>query len=283
MPEPDEQFYALPNEPAPIQPTNGAGTMPDDPDQSDVSQDPTPDLDEAEHAALLATAGGVTAHAILVLAASQIGTGESPAGSNKNKYSKWYGMVGAWCWMFLCWLFDQKSALALIFGKHAYVPYFKSVFSAHGEYHTSNPKTGDLVAFDFNKSGDPEHIGIVEKVISSSVIQTIEGNTSDHVMRRTRARSYVFAYATPKYTAATPADPNAYPGTVYRYVKSKLMSGTHEKWIQQRLNSHGAKPKLVEDGVFGTKTRDRVEDFQAANGLTKDGQVGKNTWAKLAK
>jgi peptidoglycan hydrolase-like protein with peptidoglycan-binding domain len=281
MPEPDE-LYALPNEPAPIQPTNAAGTMPDDPDQTDVSQDPTPDLDEAEHAALLATAGGVTAHTILTLAASQIGTGESPPGSNKNKYSKWYGAVGAWCWMFLCWLFDQKAALALIFGKHAYVPYFKAVFSAHGEFHTSNPKTGDLVAFDFNRSGDPEHIGIVEKVVSGSVIQTIEGNTSDHVMRRTRSRSYVYGYATPKYAAAPPADPDAYPGTVYRYVKGKsLMAGSHVKWIQQRLGVH--RHAVSVDSQYGPKTAAAVKAFQKDAKLTQDSQVGPKTWAALAK
>lgn len=282
MPEPDEQFIALPNEPAPVQPTNGAGTMPDDPDQTGIPQEPTPDLDQAEHAALLATAGGVTAHAILTLAASQIGTGESPAGSNKNKYSKWYGLTGAWCWMFLCWLFNQKGALALIFGKHAYVPDFKKVFSAHGEYHTSNPRTGDLVAFDFNRSGDPEHIGIVEKVVSGSVIQTIEGNTSDHVMRRTRARSYVYGYATPKYTAAPPANPNAYPGTVYRYTKGKaLMGGSHVKWIQQRLAAH--KHAVSVDSQYGPKTAAAVKAFQKDAKLTADSQVGKLTWAALAK
>lgn len=282
MPEPDEQFLALPDEPAPIQPTNAAGTMPDDPDQSEVSQDPTPDLAEAEYAALLASSGGVTAHAVLVLAASQIGTGESPAGSNKNKYSKWYGLVGPWCWMFLCWLFDQKGALALIFGKHAYVPYFKSVFSAHGEFHTSNPKPGDLVAFDFNRSGDPEHIGIVEKVISSSVIQTIEGNTSDHVMRRTRARSYVYGYATPKYAAAPAADPDAYPRTVYRYVKGKaLMTGSHVKWIQRRLAAH--KHAVSVDSQYGPKTAAAVKAFQKDAKLTQDSQVGPKTWTALAK
>jgi hypothetical protein len=194
------------NEPPPVEPTNGAGTMPLDPDQSDVSQDPTPDLDDDEVRALLATAGGVTAHQILTLAASQIGTAESPLGSNKVKYSRWYGLIGSWCFMFICWLFDQLGALALIFGKHAYVPDFKAIFSPHGEFHTSNPKPGDLVAFDFNASGEPEHIGIVEKVISGSYIQTIEGNTSDRVMRRTRYRGYVYGYATPKYGTTSQED-----------------------------------------------------------------------------
>lgn len=191
----------------PIEPTNGASTMPDDPDQSGVSQAPVLELDEAEHAALLATAAGVTAHAILSYEASQIGTGESPAGSNHNKYTQWYGFDGAWCFMMQSYCFNHFGALDLIHGRHAYVPDFRSIFKPHGEYHVSDPHPGDLVAFDFNRSGEPEHIGIVEKVISAWTIQTIEGNTSDKVMRRTRSRSYVYAYATPKYGAAPPPNP----------------------------------------------------------------------------
>ncbi|GLY74586.1 hypothetical protein [Actinoallomurus iriomotensis] len=105
--------------PAPIEVTRGAGVMPDDPDQSGVSQDPVPDLDEAEHAALLAAAGGTTAYAIIAYEASQIGTGESPPGSNHNKYTSWYGGDGAWCFMFQSYAFDRLGALHLIFGKQA--------------------------------------------------------------------------------------------------------------------------------------------------------------------
>ena len=198
----------LPIEPPPVEPTNGAGTMPLDPPQGDVSQDPTPDLDEAEHAALLATTGGTTAHAVLAYEASQIGQGEHPPGSNHNKYTTWYGADDAWCFMFQDYCFNHFGALDLVHGKHAYVPDFKAIFSPRGEFHTSSPRLGDLVAFDFNFSGEPEHIGIVEKVISGSTIQTIEGNTSDHVMRRTRSRSYVYGYATPNYGATPTPTPH---------------------------------------------------------------------------
>jgi murein L,D-transpeptidase YcbB/YkuD len=37
------------------------------------------------------------------------------------------------------------------------------------------------------------------------------------------------------------------------------------------------------DGIFGGKTEAAVIAFQKANGLTADGDVGKNTWAALAK
>jgi hypothetical protein len=219
----------------------------------------------------------ITAAQMLTYQASQIGTGESPAGSNKNKYTKWYGLTGPWCFMFQCYCFDHFGALDLVHGKHAYVPDFKRVFQPHGEYHTSDPKPGDLVAFDFNQSGEPEHIGIVEKVLSSSTIQTIEGNTSDHVYRRRRARTYVYAYATPKY--AKP-NPDAYPGTVYK-LKSPMMSGSHVKWVQQHLGTHGH--KVTVDSEYGPKTAAAVKAFQKDAKLTQDGQVGPNTWAALAK
>jgi hypothetical protein len=222
-----------------------------------------------------------TAAAVLRVAAAQIGTGESPAGSNRNKFTSWYGMSGAWCYMFVSWCFSELGALDLVHGKHAYVPDFKSVFRAHGEFHASNPRPGDLVAFDFNSSGEPEHIGIVEKVISGATIQTIEGNTSDKVMRRTRSRSYVYGYATPKYAKAPAPNPNAYPGKVYKYVKSSLMHDSHVTWIQQRLGIHGHKVSV--DGYYGPATAAAVKAFQSGAKLVADGQVGPKTWGALAK
>ena len=35
------------------------------------------------------------------------------------------------------------------------------------------------------------------------------------------------------------------------------------------------------DKIFGTRTEKMVKDFQTANGLVDDGQVGKDTWPKL--
>jgi hypothetical protein len=47
MTEPNKQVPPI-DEPAPVEPTGRAGTMPDDPDQSGVSQDPKPDYDPDE-------------------------------------------------------------------------------------------------------------------------------------------------------------------------------------------------------------------------------------------
>jgi murein L,D-transpeptidase YcbB/YkuD len=50
-------------------------------------------------------------------------------------------------------------------------------------------------------------------------------------------------------------------------------------WLQQLLNSRGAKLKV--DHVFGAQTEAAVKTFQRAHGLTADGVVGPRTWAKL--
>ena len=52
--------------------------------------------------------------------------------------------------------------------------------------------------------------------------------------------------------------------------------------LQQALNKqYPSLPQLVEDGIFGPKTEDRVKHFQRLNGITVDGIVGPITWNRL--
>lgn len=50
--------------------------------------------------------------------------------------------------------------------------------------------------------------------------------------------------------------------------------------IQQALKGAGFYQGTV-DGKMGAMTRQAIEEFQRVNGLTPDGKVGKQTWAKL--
>lgn len=109
---------------------------------------------------------------VLSIAAGQLGTTESPAGSNRTKYGKWMGLDGQpWCMSFVQWCFDQAgtplpyktgscSALLNWFRKHR--P--EAVF-------VSDPQPGDIAIFTFG------HTGIVEKALPGAVL-CIEGNTS---------------------------------------------------------------------------------------------------------
>jgi len=56
-------------------------------------------------------------------------------------------------------------------------------------------------------------------------------------------------------------------------------SGENVKTIQYLLNAAGS--NLVVDGQFGSLTASAASHFQAAQGLTTDGQVGRETWPRL--
>ena len=202
---------------------------------------------------------------------------------NVNDFTQWYygdNTAASWCMIFVCHTYNHFDSLGLLNGKIAYVPNLKSHVGS--KWHTSKDgiAAGDPVTFDFNRSGEPEHVGLFIKWLdkSSGTFQSIEGNTGDDlVATRTRDWSDVFGYVKP---GLAPEDPSKYPGVVYSYAKGKhLQSGTHVKWIQERLGLTG---KAL-DGQYGPKTASKVKSFQASHGLTKDGQVGPKTWAALAK
>lgn len=156
---------------------------------------------------------GKTAKDILALAEKQIGVHESPAGSCNVKYNTAYygGKVNnpalAWCAVFIWWLFQQNNAASLFYGgkKTASCETLWRDYKAKGQIVTT-PKAGDIIFFDFNRNGSPDHVGIVKSVNSNGSVVTIEGNTSasnqtngGYVQKKTRAKSLIFALARPKY------------------------------------------------------------------------------------
>lgn len=76
--------------------------------------------------------------------------------------------------------------------------------------------------------------------------------------------------------------PGPKPGRLLR-LADPLMRGADVKHVQQRLNVHGAKPKLGEDGVFGPLTDKAARSFQKSRKLVVDGIVGPQTLAALEK
>ena len=142
---------------------------------------------------------------LLSVARSQIGYREQSNGW--TKYGEWYGIpYGNWCAMFISWCAMKAGIGQDRIPKLAYVPYEQEWFAKRGLWHYSSgyrPKSGDLVIYGTNS-----HIGIVERVTSSSII-TIEGNTTSNtdssngngVYRKERSFSHwwISGYCTPKY------------------------------------------------------------------------------------
>jgi len=90
-----------------------------------------------------------------------IGTKESPFGSNRVKFSLWYGVIGPWCAMFVTWCATVAKSRAFRRGKnYAYCPYIVDDARAGRNYLTITyfPQTGNLALFDWDNDGKADHI-----------------------------------------------------------------------------------------------------------------------------
>ena len=117
---------------------------------------------------------------------------------NHTKYGAWYGLQdNPWCAMFVSWCANKAGISTSIIPKHAScsagVRWFKNKGQWKGRSYT--PKKGDLIYFTYS------HVGIVESV-SGGKVNTIEGNCSDMVKRRSYSigASDILGYGVPKYT-----------------------------------------------------------------------------------
>lgn len=107
---------------------------------------------------------------------TQLGTKESPFGSNRQKYGEWYGVNGVkWCAEFVSWCisleigWDWKStSVAEITGWAAQGSHYLSI--------TYNPEPGDLVAYTLHGVVDA-HIEIYEKDLENGSFSAVGGNT----------------------------------------------------------------------------------------------------------
>jgi hypothetical protein len=246
-----------------------------------------------------------TAQQLLNKAKSQLGVQESPANSNNVKYNTdYYGkeVSGAqypWCAVFIRWLFAQCNASELFCGgqKVAYTPSVANYYKEHGQWHTSNPKAGDLVLYKFSGSNRICHIGILKDVNPDGTINVYEGNTGigndangGQVMLRTRNTKFVVGYARPNYDKEIEKEPKPVEKketkTINKYTKPTGIvkrddKGESVKWVQNQLNKNGY--KLTIDGDFGLASYNAVRDFQKKHKLDVDGVVGGKTIKELSK
>lgn len=223
---------------------------------------------------------------VVKTAVAEIGVTEKPKDSNRQKYGKEYGTNGvAWCCQFVWWVFKHAGASALFYGgkKTAYCPTLMNYYKKQGQFVTKDFKSGDIIFFDFNGNGQPDHVGIIEK-ITGDVIYTIEGNTSvgndsngGQVMRRNRSKKNVLGVGRPNYDEETKETVEVTVETLKKGSKSDNV-----KALQILLIGYGFDcGKYGADGDFGSATDEAVRKYQKKNGLDVDGIVGKNTWNKL--
>jgi hypothetical protein len=121
---------------------------------------------------------------IIRLAIAEVGTKESPANSNMNKYGEWYGKNGvAWCAQFVSYIMfiaGVKWPVNIETPKGFLWVRTLLIRAQQQKWITAVPELGDIVLLDWNKDKDPDHVGFfICWLIEGINFITIEGNTSD--------------------------------------------------------------------------------------------------------
>ena len=143
------------------------------------------------------TAGGN--QAIVEVALTQLGN------QGGQPYWSWYGFNSRveWCACFVSWCADQCGYI-----ESGLVPKFAGCvdganwFKSNGKWQdrTYEPKTGDIIFFDWEGDGTTDHVGIVEKC-ENGTVYTVEGNSGDACRQRqyTVGSRNIYGYGIPAY------------------------------------------------------------------------------------
>jgi hypothetical protein len=121
--------------------------------------------------------------AALKIGREYVGVKENPPGSNKVMFSEWYGIVGAWCAMFVTFCMVKAGSKTFAKGsRYAYCPFLLED-ARQGRGMTIIPKgdeeAGDLVLYSWKRDGFPVHIGIVATPSHGGIsLIALEGNTA---------------------------------------------------------------------------------------------------------
>ena len=120
-------------------------------------------------------------------------------------YWSWYGFPSRveWCAIFVSWVADQNGFISDgRFPKFAGCSAGESWFRSAGAWQERGyqPSPGEVIFFDWDGDGVPDHVGIVESS-DGSMVYTIEGNWADsvHTDAYPINSSQIYGYGTPNY------------------------------------------------------------------------------------
>lgn len=145
----------------------------------------------------------------------------------------------------------------------------------------------DIIYFDWEKNGVPNHIGFVRAKKSTSEILTIEGNTSGGIVaQKTRAGKYVQGVYRPHFPGKYTLQKLAVDGdfgyssiaNLQRALKIEIDSILGQGTVKALQKRAGLTGKSI-DGAFGPATARAVQKLVGAKPV--DGEFGPNSVRKL--
>lgn len=212
---------------------------------------------------------------LLAIAKKQLGNGGS-------KYRNYVGAGGNYCNMFVYWLYNANGCGSLLsfpkanYGRTYCPSSIKWCRKNLAEIPPYLAMACDIIYFDWEPNGNPNHIGVVDNKISTDRIATIEGNTSGK--KNGKAVSGIVAAKT--------------RNTKYTNVFRPHFKGTYKK-VPLTVDGDcgyqtiGGLQTVVGAGVDTILGINTVKKVQAWAGTKQDGSWGKKTslavQSKLAK
>ena len=136
---------------------------------------------------------------IVKIAMTQLGN------AGGQPYWSWYGFGSRveWCACFVSWCANEGGYIdSGVIPKFASCTWGVQWFKDHNQWQPSSytPKAGDIIFFDWEQDGSPDHVGIVESV-SDGYVNTVEGNSKDSCRQRqySLSSSVIYGYGIPAY------------------------------------------------------------------------------------
>lgn len=174
----------------------------------------------------------------------------------------------AWCNAFVDYIAYKGGVSSLYFNgkKETYCPHsIKWCQSNLAQIPPYLAMPMDIIYFDWEKNGVPNHIGFVRQRNTTASIYTLEGNTDGgKVAKKTRSVKYVQAIFRPHYNGTIKLGTLAIDGKCEYSTIANL---------QRALKKLGAYTGAI-DGVLGKNT---VKGLQKVAKATQDGAWGPNT------
>lgn len=223
---------------------------------------------------------------LLKLAQAHLGQG----GSVFNRYC---GSSGAWCCAFVTYTFHEGNDSPLFYGgkKVVYCPTAIKWCSANLAMipaYLALPM--DIVFFDWNHNGLPDHIGFIRERKSCDEVYTIEGNTSGGIVaQKTRPVKYIQGIYRPHFPAKVDASKPLVIDGLFGYNSIAVTQtalkklGYYNGAIDAIMGKGTVKAiqkwaGVAQDGAWGTKTSKAI---QKKLKVTADGLFGKESCKAL--
>lgn len=213
-------------------------------------------------------------------------------GQGGARFRKFCGLPSgaAWCNAFVDYVANEGGVEALYFNgkKETYCPHsIKWCQKNLAQIPLFLALPMDIIYFDWEKNGVPNHIGYVRSRNTTTSIYTIEGNTDGgKVAQKTRPEKYVQAIFRPHFVPKSVKkckldETNTQTGYVFIYnlqcalgmKPSGILTKETVKILQKRAGA-------TDDGVWSTGTSKAVQEM---TGATPDGDFGEKSVISLKK